>query len=312
MVILAVGIGVGVYVATQDQAVHVRSAAATAYGATSSPPAPTPGRKSRPLPRVIVLVEENHENNRILGSSSAPFLNSLAASGTLLTNYYGVRHPSLPNYLAMIGGDTFGISSDCTGCRVDASNLVDQLEAAHISWKGYFQGLPAPCSNTGSAGSYAKKHDPFMYFNDIRENPSRCRNVVPIDQFLADVAAGRLPQFVFVVPDEEHDMHSGSVRAGDSWVRTMYARLAASPAWREDTRLVVTFDEGESDASCCGGLAAGGHIATIVVGPRVRAGVQDGTAYSHYSLLASVETLFGLSRLGYAAAPSTALIPALQ
>lgn len=259
-----------------------------------------------------MLVEENHESSRILGSRSAPFLNSLATSGTLLTSYYGSRHPSLPNYLALLGGDTFGIRSDCTGCRVHATNLVDQLEAAGISWRGYFQGLPHPCSNAASSGSYAKKHNPFMYFDDVREDPARCRNVVPFDEFGRDIAAGPLPRFVFIVPDQQHDMHDGSVAKGDRWAREVFGRLTSSPAWREDTRFVLTFDEGDSKSGCCAGLAAGGRVATFVAGPRVPAGVIDGTAYDHYSLLASIESFFGLDRLGYAAHSSSHVIGALR
>jgi len=294
--------------ATQDHSVHRRSPAATGFPSDRSTPAGRAGAADSTT-RLIVLVEENHESSRIIGSPSAPFLNSLAAAGTLLSSYYGVSHPSLPNYLALLGGDTFGIRSDCTRCRVQATNLVDQLEAAHISWRGYFQGLPGPCSNAAFHASYAKKHNPFMYFDDIRQNPARCRNVVPFEQFNADVEAARLPRFAFVVPDQEHDMHSGSIRTGDEWACALYDRLSASTAWRQDTRLVVTFDEGTSHGGCCNGLAAGGHVATIVAGPGVPRGA-DRTPYDHYSLLASIESLFGLDRLGYAGAPSSRVIGA--
>lgn len=300
----------GLVAATQDHSVHRRSPVAT--GLPTNPPE---GRRTTATgsgTRVIVLVEENHESSRILGSSSAPFLNSLAAGGTLLSSYYGIRHPSLPNYLAILGGDTFGIGSDCTHCHVQATNLVDQLEAAHISWRGYFQGLPKPCSDAAFRGSYAKKHNPFMYFDDVRANPARCRNVVPFEEFGADVAAGRLPRFALVVPDQNHDMHSGSIATGDAWARGLYHRISTSTAWRQDTRLVVTFDEGSSHGGCCGGLAAGGRVATIIAGPRVPSGVDDQAAYDHYSLLASIESVFGLDRLGYAAAASSRVIAALR
>jgi len=304
--------GVRAFVAaTQDHSVHRRSPVATEPSSNPAAPA-APARAAGSVTRVIVLVEENHESSQIVGSRSAPFLNSLVAAGTLLSSYYGIRHPSLPNYLALLGGDTFGIRSDCTGCRVHATNLVDQLEGAHISWRGYFEGLPGPCSAAAFHGSYAKKHNPFMYFDDIRQDPARCRNVVPFEQFDADVAAGRLPRFVFVVPNQQHDMHSGSVAVGDQWARRLYEGLSASTAWRQDTRLVVTFDEGTTHGGCCDGLAAGGRIATIVAGPRVPKGVIDRTTYDHYSLLASIESLFGLHRLGYAGALSSRVIDALR
>src|SRR5436309_2172179 len=89
--------------------------------------------------RVMVVVEENHSFDQIIGSPQAPFLNRLAGQGTLLTSYFAITHPSLPNYLAMLSGDTQGITSDCGGCNVDAANLVDQLERAGISWKAYME-----------------------------------------------------------------------------------------------------------------------------------------------------------------------------
>ena len=104
--------------------------------------------------------------------AQAPFLNRLAAKGTLLTSYFAITHPSLPNYIAMVSGDTQGITSDCGGCNVDAPNLADQLETAGISWKAYMEDLPAPCSDAHTAGAYAKKHDPFMYFDSVRGDPA--------------------------------------------------------------------------------------------------------------------------------------------
>jgi len=163
------------------------------------------------------------------------------------------------------------------------------------------QGLPAPCSAVSQSGAYAKKHDPFMYFDDVRQSPQQCHKVVPLSQLGADLTAGRLPRFALVVPDLDHDMHDGPVGVADAWLRDLHAQLVASRSWRPDTRLVVTFDEG-----------AGGdnRVATIVTGPGVRPG-RDGTAYSHYALLRSIETLLGLPYLGHAADPSTATIPAL-
>jgi phospholipase C len=271
--------------------------------------------------RIIVVVEENHSFDQIIGSPQAPFLNRLAGQSTLLTSFFAITHPSLPNYLALLSGDTQGITSDCGGCNVDAANLVDQLERAGISWKAYMEDLPAPCSDARRAGPYAKKHDPFMYFASIRDDPSRCARVVPASQLDIDLGAGRLPRFVFVTPNLDHDMHGAGaggsdralIRTGDGWLQALYGKLAGSPAWRDDTRLVVTWDEGAGGSGptgCCGGLAAGGHVPTIVVGPRVPAG-RDSTPYDHYALLRSIEAAFGLRFLGHAGDPGAATIPAL-
>ena len=214
----------------------------------SSPRQATPARSTTPLPatsrdraatrddatsRVIVVVEENHSIDQIIGSPQAPFLNRLAAKGTLLTSYFAITHPSLPNYIAMVSGDTQQITSDCGGCNVDAPNLADQLETAGISWKAYMEDLPAPCSDAHMAGAYAKKHNPFMYFDSVRGDPGRCAKVVPLDRLDADLAAGRLPRLVFVNPNLDHDMH-GAGEGGDDAVLTAgwKASTASSPAPR--------------------------------------------------------------------------------
>jgi hypothetical protein len=252
-------------------------------------------------PRVVVVVEENHALDQIIGSPRAPFLNQLASQGVLLTAYQAISHPSLPNYLAMLSGDTHGITSDCTDCTVTGPNLADQLELAGISWKAYMQGLPASCSDVARSGAYTKHHDPFMYFDGIRDSPQRCDKVVPFSQLAADLTAGQLPRFAFVVPDLDHDMHDGPISVADAWLRDLHSQLAASPDWHPGTRLVVTFDEGTGGDN---------RVVTVITGPRVRPR-HDGTAYSHYSLLRSIETLFRLPHLGHAADASTASIPAM-
>jgi hypothetical protein len=284
---------------------------------TTAPPASTGGKAPT---RVVVVVEENHSIGQIIGSPQAPFLNRLAAKGTLLTSYFAITHPSLPNYLAMVSGGTQGITSDCGGCNLDAPNLADQLEAAGISWKAYMEDLPGPCSDAHRAGAYAKKHDPFMYFASVRDDPGRCAKVVPFSQLDGDLAAGRLPRLVFITPNLDHDMHGAGeggddaalVTSADRWLEGLHGKLAGSSAWREDTRLVVTWDEGHGGerAGCCGGLATGGNVATIVAGPGVRP-ARDDAAYSHYALLRSIEALFHLPLLGHTSDPSTAIIPAL-
>lgn len=284
----------------------------TTRGAATTPKASAAGPA-----RIIVVVEENHAYSQILGNPAAPFINQLASHGMLLTSYFAITHPSLPNYLAMTSGSTQGISDDCPRCTVAADNLGAQLSRAGIRWKAYAQSLPGPCDNTPNAGDYARKHEPFMYYDSVRADPGCAAKVVPASQLDADIAAGALPSFAFVTPDLTHDMHGTGgqsdqelVAAADAWLRDLYDRLVASPAWQQDTRLVVTFDEGEGAGGCCGGLADGGHVLTIVAGPKVPTG-QDARAYSHYSLLRSIEANFGLPYLGHAADPTSLTIPTI-
>jgi phosphatidylinositol-3-phosphatase len=260
-------------------------------------------RLARPPDHLIVVLEENHSLEQIIGSPSAPFFNRLAAHGTLLT------HPSLPNYVALISGRT-PIQTDCHACTFAGPTLVDQLEARHISWAAYLQGLPRPCSTVASSGAYTALVDPFIHAAKIRDHPSRCDRVLPFSRFRADLAAGRLPAVVFVMPDLHHEMHSRPVRVADAWLHRLVDHLQASPVWGQDTRLVVTFDEStrRDVRSCCEGLGGGGRVPTIIFGPRIPQG-RDPTPYTHYSLLRSIEAAFGLGFLGHAGDPATYPIP---
>jgi hypothetical protein len=256
---------------------------------------------------VVLVVEENHEFGQVIGSPRAPFLNRLAAGGTLLTRYYAIGHPSLPNYLALVAGSPLGIHSDCRSCHRPGPTLVDQLQAAGITWKAYYQGLPAPCSTVATAGAYVKKVDPFLHLDGVRADPRRCRRVVPLTQLGPDLGAGRLPRLAVVTPDLDHDMHSGSVQKADVFLRRLDQRLRSSPE-ATSILLVVTFDEGRSDRGLAG-RHGGGHVATVVVGPGVPAGARDPTPYDHYSLLRSLELRFGLRPLRHAADAQTQTIP---
>jgi phosphatidylinositol-3-phosphatase len=288
----------------------VRAAAHPRRARAARPGHPRRARTERPS-HLIVVVEENHAFEQVIGSPAAPFLNRLAAHGTLLTHYYAIAHPSLPNYVALLSGRT-PLHGDCRSCTFAGPTLVDQLQARHITWAAYLQGLPRPCSTVARSGAYTEAVDPFMHAADIRHHPTRCDRVLPFARFQSDLATGRLPTVVFVMPDLHHEMHSGPVRVADRWLGRLVGRLRANRVWRQDTRLVVTFDESNfSDVrSCCVGLGRGGRIPTVVAGPRVRRG-HDPTPYTHYSLLRSIEAAFGLPYLGHAGDPATATIPAV-
>lgn len=258
---------------------------------------------AKAVSRIAVIVMENKEWNEVIGRPSAPFLNQLALQSAVAANYHAITHPSLSNYLALTGGSTFGYSgSDCMTCSVSARNLVDEFEAAGISWKAYMEGLPYPCSFTTAGSGYLRRHDPFMYYRDVANNPSRCRNIVPASQLTEDLTHHSLPRFVWLSPDICHDMHSCGVFTGDRYLQTVVPRLL--PQLGPHGILFITFDEGETNVSCCG-VARGGHILTLIAGPGARTGARSLVPYDHYSLLRTIEDLWGLPRLGYAAAPYT-------
>ncbi len=252
--------------------------------------------------RVAIIVMENKGYRSMIGSARAPFTNRLARRYGLATDMYATTHPSLPNYLALTAGSSFGVDSDCTGCSVRASNLATQLQGAGISWRAYMEGLPHPCFTGGEAGDYAKKHDPFVYFTSVAGNRAVCENVVPFDQLESDEAAGSLPRFIWITPNLCHDTHDCSVARGDRFLAGVVPQLLAHLG--ANGVLFLTWDEGSSDSGCCRS-ARGGHIATIVAGPGAKPAARLSTPTDQYSVLQAVEELLGLPRLRFAACGCT-------
>jgi acid phosphatase len=278
-------------------------------GPVQSTPSPTVTLAGGAPAHIAVIVMENEEYGDIVGSRQTPFLNALARRYALAQGMYATTHPSLPNYLALTGGSTFGIESDCTDCRVTASSLADQLTGAGISWKAYMEDLPHPCYSGAGAGEYAKKHDPFMYYTPLAQHPSQCAHVVALSQLAVDEHAGTLPRFIWITPNLCHDMHDCSPLRGDAFLSGLVPRLLSELG---HGLLFITWDEGTTDDGCCR-LAAGGHIATIVAGSGARAGGRLRTPTDQFSILQTIEDLLRLKRLrGAACACTPSLAPLLQ
>jgi hypothetical protein len=273
-------------------AIATAAALLTACGSSAGPP-PPPTRPSASS-HVVLMVLENKERGTVVGSPDAPYLNSLVRRYASASRSYAITHPSLPNYLALVSGSTHGITSDCSTCQASGPNLADQLQRAGLSWKSYEEGLPRSCFRGATAGRYAKKHDPFAYWSSID-----CRRRVSFTALDADLAAGRLPAFSFIAPDLCHDMHDCSVATGDRFLSQLVPRLLKGLG--PHGYLVLTFDEGSTDAACCGGVARGGRIATVVAGPDVAPGRPGAAVVDHYGVLRTIEDTFGLAHLGGAA-----------
>lgn len=267
-------------------------------------PAPTAGAALPNFSHIFLIVMENKEYGDLIGNAHAPYINQLAARYGLATNYYAVAHPSLPNYLALISGGTQGVTSDCTSCFQNAPNLADQLDAHHRTWKAYAESLPHACYLGANTGDYAMKHVPWLYFNDIRTAPQRCGQVVPLSQLPQDLAGGSLPDFAWITPNLCHDMHNCSVQTGDSWLASFLPSILNAPAWRQGGLILITWDEGSSDAQCCG-AGSGGLVPLLVIAPDVPPGFRSATALDHYSVLRTIEDAWSLGELGKAALPAT-------
>jgi hypothetical protein len=269
---------------------------------------------------VFLIIEENEDFGQIIGNKYAPILNALAADYGLATDYRGVADPSEPNYIAMLGGDFFGIADDdpywFPGHSFDADNLMSQLERAGKTWRGYFEGMPYPgyrgycypdkCNGIPDADTrYVAKHNGIVNFTKL-QTPAEFAHMVPFTQLAHDLATSTAPNFSYIVPDECHDSHGAppwcvdsapinSVQQSkliadmDAFVGRVVNRITASSTWLNgNNAIVITFDEGS---------AATNKIVTIVItnhGPR---GLADNTSYNHYSLLASLQQTFGLGCL---------------
>jgi len=221
---------------------------------------------------------------------------------------YAIGHPSLPNYIALTSGSTHGIESDCTDCKVSARDIVDQLEAARISWKAYLEDVPSPCFLGAGSGGYAKKHNPFAYYADVVGSPARCAKLVGFGQLGRDLRSGNLPTYAWITPNLCDDGHDCGVAASDRFLaRTVPALLRELGP---HGLLVLTYDEGSTDQGCCG-AAAGGRIATVVAGPDVRRGAHVASPIDHYGVLGSVEWALGLPPLAGAADPRSGSLAAL-
>jgi hypothetical protein len=260
----------------------------------------------RKLPRstnshIVIIMMENAEYKQVINAPAGRYVTALAHRWSVASNSFAIRHPSLPNYLALTSGSTHGISSDCTSCTVGGENIVDQLERAGISWRAYMEGLPHPCAMQAQVGGYAKKHDPFAYYQDIVNSPARCRHIVGFGALAADLRAGRLPTYAWITPNLCDDGHDCGVAAGDRFLaRTVPALLTELGP---HGMLVLTWDEGTTDNGCCD-AASGGRIPTIVAGPDVRPGARDLEPVDTYGVLATIEQALDLPLLGAAAHPT--------
>src|SRR5437588_9540935 len=160
---------------------------------------------------------ENTGYDSLIGNSNAPWINHAAATYGLATNYYGVTHPSQPNYIAATSGSTNGVADD-NDTTIDVHNIVDQLEANGKSWRAYMQSLSLCVTKLDHACGnqlYERKHDPFVSYLDVQTNPARMANIVDLSQLDSDLASGNVADYNFIAPDQCHDMHGRAATPAD-------------------------------------------------------------------------------------------------
>jgi len=251
---------------------------------------------------VFTLVMENKNRSDIVGNTGeAPYLNQLIAQNALAAGYHDPYiHPSEPNYLWMAAGENFGILDDndpSSHSIAATSHIADQIEKAGLTWRAYEESMGAPCG-LSSQGEYGAKHDPFVFFDDINgwdgsafQPSTRCTtHVVDFSQFDVDVAAGNLPDYVFITPNLDDDMHDGTIQQGDQWAATQVPKILASPAYLNGGVLFILWDEGD-------GLPAGDDPPFIAISPQAKHGYVSNVDYDTSSYLLTVEKMLGVNAL---------------
>jgi hypothetical protein len=245
-----------------------------------------PANESPTKIMTVVLENTNYED-----ALRQPFLASLARRGALLTHLTAEAHPSQPNYIALISGSTFGVISD-GNVSLDQRHIGDLLETKGLQWKVYAEGYPGNCFLGASAGTYVRKHTPFLSFKNVQNDQARCAKIVNASELASDVRDGRLPDYSLYVPDLQNDGHDTGVTFADRWLSATFGPLLQDPKFTQGLLFIVTFDEGKSF------IFGGNHVATILVGDAVKPGQILDANYDHYSLLRLVEDQFGLGSLG--------------
>jgi len=248
---------------------------------------------TRPVPafaHIVVVIEENHAADQVIGNPDAPYLASLARSGVQLTQSYGVTHPSEPNYLALFSGSTQGLTSDACPRNFSGTNLGAQLIGAGFSFKGYSESMPSNGYTGCTSGEYARKHNSWVDFSNVPAASNLTYASFPS-------TFTNLPTVAFVTPNLCDDMHDCSVATGDTWLRTHldpYAQWAKT----HNSLLIVTFDEDDS--------ASGNNIYTSFVGAQVKIGSYS-ERVTHYTVLRTIEAWYGLAGINNAASLSPIL-----
>src|SRR5438094_731050 len=222
---------------------------------------PVPRAAAGTFGHVVLVTEENTNYSSVIGSSSMPYLNSLAKQYGLATQYYAVTHPSIGNYFSLATGQVL-TNDDNSSTIENVDNVVREVLRLGKTWKSYAEDLPSVGYLGGDQGNYARKHNVFALLSDVANDATQAKNLVPFTQFATDLKNGTLPNFSNVVPNLCNDAHDCSLSTADTWLKNNIAPLIASPVFQTDGLLIITFDEAGSDNT-----NGGGQVAWVVISP---------------------------------------------
>lgn len=273
-------------------------------GGVSNPTTTTPPPAAATADHVFVVMLENHSFGQVVGNPAMPYLNSLATAHSLAANYFADAHPSIPNYFMLTTGNLETFDDGFTGTITD-DNIVRALTGSSKTWKAYIESIPSTGYLGPNSGTYLKRHNPFAYFSDVNAPTAaaaaQAANMVPFSQLSSDLAAGSLPNFVYVLPnsqDDAHDCPGGGtsctpdqqLAAADAWLKANIDPVINSPKFGNSV-LVITFDESVTTDITNGG----GQVMTVLVGPHVKTSFRSSNMYQHQNMLRTILELLNVS-----------------
>jgi acid phosphatase len=249
---------------------------------------------------VVVVLEENESYSAVAGSASMPYLNSLASQNALATQYYANAHPSIGNYFMLTAGQLV-TNNDSLNTTINVDNIVRHLLTAGKTWKSYAESLPSVGYIGGDRYPYVRHHNPLSYFSDVANSNVQRLNLVPFTQFGADLINNQLPNYSFVVPNQNHNAHdcptapTGCTNAqklatADAWLKSNIAPLLNNPGFQQDGILILIFDEAFSADTAHGG----GHVVALAVGPGVKKSFKSTAFYQHQNVLRTTLDALGV------------------
>jgi hypothetical protein len=240
-------------------------------------------------PKVVLVILEN-KNPEVAEDNNLQFLSRLRREGAYLSQYYGIAHPSQPNYVALISGSTEGVHGD-SPARLERPHLGQKL----TSWMAYAEGYPkGSCDTRMSIERYARRHVPFLSFADVQDDKNNiCReHISDFDDFLDTAMAHRLPSFSLVIPNLNHDAHDSGLAEADTWLENKFRPLLNDSEFKREVILIVTFDENDTWWPYLN--RNDNRVYTVLWGDHVIPNKTSDTVYDHYSLLRTIEAMFDL------------------